>query len=105
MDFRFKKFISTSFGWGWRVNREQSCRTKLIYLFNEGKGKNNPWTTATLNIEWRQQSVTEIIAAIEYIKRLVVEKNISLAWFPERFMKDKLHIVEYLDLDTSRRKT
>ena len=63
-----RNLICTSFGRGWRVNGEQSGRTKLIYVFNEGKGENNPRTTATLNIEWKQQSVPKIIEAIEYIK-------------------------------------
>ena len=73
-----RNLICTSFGRGWRVNGEQSGRTKLIYVFNEGKGENNPRTTATLNIEWKQQSVPKIIAAIEYIKPLVVEKIFPL---------------------------
>ena len=72
-----RNLICTSFGRGWRVNGEQSGRTKVIYVFNEGKGENNPRTTATLNIEWKQQSVPKIIAAIEHIKPLVVGKNIS----------------------------
>ena len=52
-----RNLICTSFGRGWRVNGEQSGRTKLIYVFNEGKGENNPRTTATLNIEWKQANI------------------------------------------------
>jgi len=54
-------------------------------VFKEGKGENNPRTTATLNIEWKQQSVPKIIAAIEYIKLLVVERNISLGEAAKRW--------------------
>ena len=85
-----RNLICTSFGRGWRVNGEQSGRTKLIYVFNEGKGENNPRTTATLNIEWKQQSVPKIIAAIEYIKPLVVGKNISLAEAAKRWKAQNL---------------
>ena len=85
-----RNLICTSFGRGWRVNGEQSGRTKLIYVFNEGKGENNPRTTATLNIEWKQQSVPKIIAAIEYIKPLVVEKNISLGEAAKRWKAQNL---------------
>ena len=85
-----RNLICTSFGRGWRVNGEQSGRTKLIYVFNEGKGENNPRTTATLNIQWKQQSVPKIIAAIEYIKPLVVEKNISLGEAAKRWKAQNL---------------
>ena len=34
-----RKQISAGFGRNWRVNGEQSGRTKLIYVFNERRGK------------------------------------------------------------------
>ena len=76
------------------INGEQSGRTKLIYVFNEGRGEKNPRTTSTLNIPWERQSIAKIIGAIEYIKPLVQEKNISLAdaakrWKAQNLPEDK----------------
>ena len=59
-----RDLICTSFGRGWQINGEQAGRTNLIYVFNGGKGENNPRTTATLNIEWKQQSVPKINTAL-----------------------------------------
>ena len=89
-----RKQISAGFGRNWRVNGEQSGRTKLIYVFNEGRGEKNPRTTSTLNIPWERQSIAKIIGAIEYIKPLVQEKNISLAdaakrWKAQNLPEDK----------------
>ena len=88
--YRFCTRICTSFGRDWRINGEQAGRTNLIYVFNGGKGENNPRTTATLNIEWEQQSVPKINAAIEYINPLVAGKNISLAEADKRWKAQNL---------------
>ena len=50
-----RKQISAGFGRNWRVNGEQSGRTKLIYVFNEGRGERNPRTTSTLDIPLRRE--------------------------------------------------
>jgi len=58
-----RKQISAGFGRNWRVNGEQSGRTKLIYVFNEGRSERNPRPTSTLDIPWERQSIAKIIGA------------------------------------------
>ncbi len=67
---------------------EQSGRTILIYVFNEGE--RNPWTTSTLGIPWERQSISRIIGAIEYIKPLVQDKNLPLAEAAKRWKAQNL---------------
>ena len=73
-----RKNICTNFGRGIRVNGENSGRTKILYVYNEGLGSANKRTSQTLPIEWKKTSGIEILKAIEFIKPLVVEKNITL---------------------------
>ena len=73
-----RKNICTNFGRGIRVNGENSGRTKLLYVYNEGLGSANKRTSQTLPIEWKKTSGIEILKAIEFIKPLVVEKNLTL---------------------------
>ncbi len=73
-----RKNICTNFGRGIRVNGEKSGRTKLLYVYNEGLGSANKRTSQTLPIEWKKTSGIEILKAIEFIKPLVVEKNLTL---------------------------
>ena len=70
-----RKNICTNFGRGIRVNGENSGRTKLLYVYNEGLGSANKRTSQTLPIEWKKTSGIEILKAIEFIKPLVVEKK------------------------------
>ena len=71
-----RKNICTNFGRGIRVNGENSGRTKLLYVYNEGLGSANKRTSQTLPIEWKKTSGIEILKAIEFIKPLVVEKTL-----------------------------
>ena len=73
-----RKNICTNFGRGIRVNGENSGRTKILYVYNEGLGSANKRTSQTLPIEWKKTSGIEILKAIEFIKPLVVEKNLTL---------------------------
>ena len=73
-----RKNICTNFGRGIRVNGENSGRTKILYVYNEGLGSANKRTSQTLPIEWKKISGIEILKAIEFIKPLVVEKNLTL---------------------------
>ena len=73
-----RKNICTNFGRGIRVNGENSGRTKLLYVYNEGLGSANKRTSQTLPIEWKKTSGIEILKAIEFIKPLIVEKNLTL---------------------------
>ena len=73
-----RKNICTNFGCGIRVNGEKSGSTKLLYFYNEGLGSANKRTSQTLPIEWKKTSGIEILKAIEFIKPLVVEKNLTL---------------------------
>ena len=84
------KQISVGFSRNCRVNGEQSGRIKLIYVFNKGRGEKNPRTTTILNIPLGSQSVATIIGAVEYIKPLVQEKNISLADAAKRWKAKNL---------------
>ena len=73
-----RKNICTNFGRGIRVNGENSGRTKILYVYNEGLGSANKRTSQTLPIEWKKTSGIEILKAIEFIKPLVAEKNLTL---------------------------
>ena len=73
-----RKNICTNFGRGIRVNGENSGRTKILYVYNEGLGSANKRTSQTLPIEWKKTSGIKILKAIEFIKPLVVEKNLTL---------------------------
>ncbi len=73
-----RKNICTNFGRGIRVNGENSGRTKILYVYNEGLGSANKRTSQTLLIEWKKTSGIEILKPIEFIKPLVVEKNLTL---------------------------
>ena len=73
-----RKNICTNFGRGIRVNGENSGRTKILYVYNEGLGSANKRTSQTLPIEWKKTSGIEILKAIQFIKPLVVEKNLTL---------------------------
>ena len=73
-----RKNICTNFGRGIRVNGENSGSTKLLYVYNEGLGSANKRTSQTLPIEWKKTSGIEILKAIEFIKPLVVKKNLTL---------------------------
>ena len=73
-----RKNICTNFGRGIRVNGENSGRTKILYVYNEGLGSANKRSSQTLPIEWKKTSGIEILKAIEFIKPLVVEKNLTL---------------------------
>ena len=73
-----RKNICTNFGRGIRVNGENSGRTKILYVYNEGLGSANKRTSQTLPIEWKKTSGIEILKAIEFIKPLVFEKNLTL---------------------------
>ena len=73
-----RKNIGSNFGKGWRVIGEASGLTKLTYVYQEFKGTENKKTAKTLPIKWEPTSQVEILKAIEFIKPLVVEKNLTL---------------------------
>ncbi len=70
--------IRTNFGAGWRVNGEQSGKTKILYVYQEGLGKANKRTSVTLPIEWKSQNKLNIENAINFLKPLVVNENLPL---------------------------
>ena len=72
-----RKNICTNFGRGIRVNGENSGRTKLLYVYNEGLGSANKRTSQTLPIEWKKTSGIEILKAIEFIKSLVAKPEVG----------------------------
>ncbi len=59
-----RKNICTNFGREIRVNGENSGRTKLLYVYNEGLGSANKRTSQTLPIEWKKTSGIEILKDI-----------------------------------------
>ena len=44
----------------------------------EGLGPSNPRSTCMLDIEWKAANQTQILKAIEDLKRLVNQRNLSL---------------------------
>ena len=70
--------IRTNFGAGWRVNGENSGKTKILYVYQEGLGKGNKRTSVTLPIQWKSQNKLNIENAINFLKPLVVNENLPL---------------------------
>ena len=94
-----RKNIGSNFGKGWRVIGEASGFTKLTYVYQEFKGAGNKKTAKTLPIKWEPTSQVEILKAIEFIKPLVVEKNLTLSeaarrWKAQFIGEDKKHPIK-----------
>ncbi len=70
--------IRTNFGAGWHVNCENSGRTKILYVYQEGLGKANNRTSVTLPIPWKSQNKLNIKNAINFLMPLVVKENHQL---------------------------
>jgi len=70
--------IRTNFGAGWRVNGENSGKTKILYVYQEGLGKGNKRTSVTLPIQWKSQNKLNIENAINFLKPLVIKENLPL---------------------------
>ena len=71
---RLRDTISSNYGQGWRVIGEASGRTKLTYEYpTDGKK-----SSSTLSIEWKATNGLQILKAIEFIKPLVINQNLSL---------------------------
>ena len=66
-----RKNICTNFGRGIRVNGENSGRTKILYVYNEGLGSNDPEELAYYN---------KIREEIDEMKKETVKKGIPLRW-------------------------
>ena len=61
----------------WHV-RGMSGKTQVTMRIQEGLGPSNPRSTCMLDIEWKAANQTQILKAIEDLKRLVNERNLSL---------------------------
>ena len=51
-----KDLIRTNIAAGWRVNGEDSGKTKILHVYNEGLGMSNRRTSQTLPIEWKKNN-------------------------------------------------
>ena len=69
-----RKQIHSNYGQGWYVIGENSGRTKLTYEYPYDGRK----AAKTLSIEWKQTNGLEILKAIEFIKPLVQNQNLTL---------------------------
>ena len=78
-DSELRDSVRTNFGQGWLINGEQSGKTKILYVYNEGLGKANKRTSVTLPIKWKQSSGIDILNAIKFIKPLVIKENLPLS--------------------------
>ena len=71
---RLRDTIRSNYGQGWRVIGEDSGRTKLTYEYpTDGKK-----SSSTLSIEWKATNGLQILKAIEFIKPLVQNQNLTL---------------------------
>ena len=61
----------------WHV-RGMRGKTQVTMRIQEGLGPSNPRSTCMLDIEWKAANQTQILKAIEDLKRLVNERNLSL---------------------------
>ena len=69
-----RKQIHSNYGQGWYVIGENSGRTKLTYEYpNDGRK-----AAKTLSIEWKKSNSLQITKAIEFIKPLVQNQNLTL---------------------------
>jgi len=78
-----RKNICTNFGRGIRVNGENSGRTKLLYVYNEGLGSANKRTSQTLPIEWKKTSGIKDICSWKRKKKKQITKNALLKFDPD----------------------
>ena len=69
-----RKQIHSNYGQGWYVIGENSGRTKLTYEYPFDGRK----AAKTLSIEWKETNGLEILKAIEFIKPLVQNQNLTL---------------------------
>ena len=69
-----RKQIHSNYGQGWYVIGENSGRTKLTYQFPNEQRK----AASTLSIEWKKTNGLQILKAIEFIKPLVQNQNLTL---------------------------
>ncbi len=53
-------------------------KTQITMRIQGGLGPSNPRSTCMLDIEWKAANQTQILKAIEDLKRLVNERNLSL---------------------------
>ena len=68
---------SLSLGNFWHVLGMRG-KTQVTMGIQEGLGPSNPRSTCMLDIEWKAANQTQILKAIEDLKRLVNERNLSL---------------------------
>ena len=61
----------------WHV-RGMRGKTQVTMRIQEGLMPSNPRSTCMLDIEWEAANQTQILKAIEDLKRLVNERNLSL---------------------------
>ena len=80
-----KDLIRTNIAAGWRVNGEDSGKTKILYVYNEGLGMSNRRTSQTLPIEWKKNNSGDIFKAVEFIQKLVVKKDIPFKEAARRY--------------------
>ena len=80
-----KDLIRTNIAAGWRVNGEDSGKTKILYVYNEGLGMSNRRTSQTLPIEWKKTNSGDIFKAVEFIQKLVVKKDIPFKEAARRY--------------------
>jgi len=69
-----RKQIHSNYGQGWYVIGENSGRTKLTYEYPYDGRK----AAKTLSIEWKKTNGLQILKAIEFIKPLVQNQNLTL---------------------------
>ncbi len=91
MGKKLKDLIRTNIAAGWRVNGEDSGKTKILYVYNEGLGMSNRRTSQTLPIEWKKNNSGDIFKAVEFIQKLVVKKDIP---FKEAARRYKAQFIE-----------
>ena len=64
-------------GSSWKV-RGVRGKTQVTMRLQEGLGENNPRSSCMLDIEWKKGNNIAILNAIQDLKRLVNERNLSL---------------------------
>ncbi len=65
-------------GSSWKV-RGVRGKTQVTMRLQEGLGESNPRSSSMLDIEWKKGNTMQILNAIEDLKRLVNERNLSLS--------------------------
>ena len=77
-----RQTIKLEVGVGWSVRgrgEKEVQKTQVQYTYQDGLGKKNPRDYVVLPYDWSSRNQSQIITAVAELKRLMTERNCTLA--------------------------